>query len=494
MYEFYCLLSGFIVFQSAMAFTFEALDPTRVMNAILTQLNLWVVMLACVFYAISETIQIRKIYGGLKYELNTAHNALAEQIITASAKTYELHAMRDQVEMDWNLHTMLDEADRLAHGGKAAVERYRKKHHLDDNQHGEVKSTVDSRISYRSEKNGHIHHCTLSKLPRLLAKGEVTHDSLAWQLGMPLHAVPLSQCEEHFDMHSAMAAHAVEANPRLAQTGLDPHHPSAPQTSADTPEMLVHDRLTLVRIERGRLTKERDEYVQTHDIEKLVDTVAALDAIEAYEKLLTGEDELMPVAEDGSYLDDIESMQYSNPLLLEGEGADGEQDLSARNDWWLGPASERPFPGASMEPLVKLGITGPPPKEHHRKRVLEPGDGFVVLSVKQNKQPGGGVRLEILTPDRKVGWINPVDSTSKQPVITLSDAMAVQGSDRKLKAGKKDDTAVSSHWLLTGQNNPEDSATQDGGSSKVVVGNPLAQSESDNSDEDELEALREALG
>ena len=49
MYEFYCLLSGFIVFQSAMAFTFEALDPTRVMNAILTQLNLWVVMLACVF-------------------------------------------------------------------------------------------------------------------------------------------------------------------------------------------------------------------------------------------------------------------------------------------------------------------------------------------------------------------------------------------------------------------------------------------------------------
>ena len=46
--------------------------------------------------------------------------------------------------------------------------------------------------------------------------------------------------------------------------------------------MLVHDRLTLVRIERGRLTKERDEYVQTHYIEKLVDTVAALDAIEAY--------------------------------------------------------------------------------------------------------------------------------------------------------------------------------------------------------------------
>ena len=87
-----------------------------------------------------------------------------------------------------------------------------------------------------------------------------------------------------------------------------------------------------------------------------------------------------------------------------------------------------------------------------------------------------------------------MDSTSKQPVITLSDAMAVQGSDRKLKAGKKDDTAVSSHWLLTGQNDPEGSATQDGGSSKVVVGNPLAQSESDNSDEDELEALREALG
>jgi hypothetical protein len=38
LYEFYCLLSGFIIFQSAMAFTFEALDPTRVMNAVLTQL------------------------------------------------------------------------------------------------------------------------------------------------------------------------------------------------------------------------------------------------------------------------------------------------------------------------------------------------------------------------------------------------------------------------------------------------------------------------
>lgn len=35
----------------------------------------------------SEMIQVRKVYGGLKYELNAAHNNLAEHIIVSSAKT-----------------------------------------------------------------------------------------------------------------------------------------------------------------------------------------------------------------------------------------------------------------------------------------------------------------------------------------------------------------------------------------------------------------------
>lgn len=61
MYEFYCLLSGFVVYQSAMAFTFEALDPTRVMNAVLTQLNVGIIVLSCIFYILSEMIQIRKV-------------------------------------------------------------------------------------------------------------------------------------------------------------------------------------------------------------------------------------------------------------------------------------------------------------------------------------------------------------------------------------------------------------------------------------------------
>ncbi len=65
MYEFYCLLSGFVVFQSAMAFTFEALDPTRVMNDVLTQLNLYIILLSCVFYGISEFVAIRKVHEPL---------------------------------------------------------------------------------------------------------------------------------------------------------------------------------------------------------------------------------------------------------------------------------------------------------------------------------------------------------------------------------------------------------------------------------------------
>ncbi len=371
-------------------------------------------------------------YGGLAYELNDAHNTLAEYIITSSAKTFELHAMRDQVEMDFQMQAILKEADRLAHGGKKAVEKYRKKHHLDVDIHGEIRSAADTRITYRSEKSGHVHHTTLKSLPTLLAKGEVTHDTLAWQLGMPLHAVPLWQCEEHFDMHSMMAAHVADTNSRLAEAGIDPDHPSAPSVSdLDVPVLERHDKLAMIRLERATLTKERDEYAISHEIDKLADVVEALEAIEAYEKLLTGEEDLLPLSEDGTFLHEDTTSVDGN--ILEPNTVSIENPLhptnhlssdSAINDWWTGKPSECPFVGATMESIVKLRITGPPPRDKQTKRTLKPGDKFTVLNVQVGKT---SARLEVFAPDRMVGWISPMDAERKPTVKSSGSTAGVRG-------------------------------------------------------------------
>ena len=56
---------------------------------------------------------------------------------------------------------------------------------------------------------------TPEKLPHLLAKKEVTHNTLAWCVGMPPHAVPLRECEEHFGIHTHAEARIEKMLPML---------------------------------------------------------------------------------------------------------------------------------------------------------------------------------------------------------------------------------------------------------------------------------------
>ena len=439
---------------------FEALDPTRVMNRVLTHINLWVILTACMLYFVSELIAIRKVYGGLKYELNHAHKVLAETILVQSEKTQEAFEMRNAVEMDFMLHTLLDEAERLAHGGHKAVEKYRKRHHLDQDDHGNITAKIDDSIAYRCTRNNHIEFTTAEKLPKLLRSGAITPDTLVWRLGMPLRAVPLRECEEYFDTEMLMARHVVEQCPELASSSFDPSHPLAQPSKSDAPEMLVHDRLSLAREERKRLTQERARCLEVRDMEQLMDVITGLDAVEAYEKLITG-NELLPLEElqGGGGGEESDSrftggVVFENPLNPSEDSEDPADPTSTAaaeetGSWWQS-GDPIPFAGASMVARQAVGMYSSPDCKHH-KGTLKKGHAFAVITIQELPQstvlltaakgepePDDGASgtktetvgmLEIMLPkNRKIAWIHPL-GLDGEPLIEMNiGTFAKQGS------------------------------------------------------------------
>lgn len=439
---------------------FEALDPTRVMNRVLTHINLWVILTACMLYFVSELIAIRKVYGGLKYELNHAHKVLAETILVQSEKTQEAFEMRNAVEMDFMLHTLLDEAERLAHGGHKAVEKYRKKHHLDQDDHGNITAKIDDSITYRCIRNNHIEFTTAEKLPKLLRSGAITPDTLVWRLGMPLHAAPLRECEEYFDTEMLMARHVVEQCPELASSSFDPSHPLAQPSKSDAPEMLVHDRLSLAREERKRLTQERARCLEVRDMEQLMDVITGLDAVEAYEKLITG-NELLPLEElqGGGGGEESDSrftrgVVFENPLDPSEDSEDPADPTSTAaaeetGSWWQS-GDPIPFAGASMVARQAVGMYSSPDCKHH-KGTLKKGHAFAVITIQELPQStvrltaakgepelddgASGTKtetvgmLEIMLPkNRKIAWIHPL-GLDGEPLIEMNiGTFAKQGS------------------------------------------------------------------
>jgi hypothetical protein len=75
---------------------------------------------------------------------------LAVEILDSSEHIAELQLARDGAETEYLLHTITDEALRLAHGGKKAL-RIREKHlaTLPDG-HDQLKSDIDQYIYYKS--------------------------------------------------------------------------------------------------------------------------------------------------------------------------------------------------------------------------------------------------------------------------------------------------------------------------------------------------------
>jgi hypothetical protein len=216
LYESLCLLSAFVVFQSSMAFTFEELDPTREMQQWLLVLNQIVIGGAISASFFAEVQACREVYGGLMFALQRANEQIAITVLDSSEKIAGLQLLRDEAETQYLLHTITDEAERLAHGGKKA-RRVREKHvsALPDD-HDEIKAKIDDAVYYKAWQTGHLTKTTADQLPQLLLSGEVSHHTLAWCIGMPPYAVPLSECEEHFGLHGWIEQHLGE---KLADDG-----------------------------------------------------------------------------------------------------------------------------------------------------------------------------------------------------------------------------------------------------------------------------------